>query len=82
MNTITKRPFVLSGGGSRGFAHLGVLKAFIEKDIYPEVISATSAGSIAAAYICDGYSISGSFLQKVNLDCRCSGRTGEVVCFL
>lgn len=57
MNTIIKRPFVLSGGGSRGFAHLGVLKAFIERDVYPEVISATSAGSIAAAFICDGYSI-------------------------
>ena len=28
MNTNAQlRPFVLSGGGSRGFAHLGVLKA-------------------------------------------------------
>lgn len=51
-----KRPFVLSGGGARGYAHLGVLKAFSEQDIYPEAISATSAGSIAAAFICDGYS--------------------------
>jgi len=51
-----KRPFVLSGGGARGYAHLGVLKAFSEHGIYPEAISATSAGSIAAAFICDGYS--------------------------
>ncbi|XZF15225.1 patatin-like phospholipase family protein [Chitinophagaceae bacterium MMS25-I14] len=50
-----KRPFVLSGGGNRGFAHLGVLKAFAEKNIYPEVISATSAGAIIGAMICDGY---------------------------
>jgi NTE family protein len=58
MNTnVQLRPFVLSGGGSRGFAHLGVLKAFAEKNIYPEVIAATSAGSIAAAFICDGYTI-------------------------
>jgi NTE family protein len=50
------RPFVLSGGGARGYAHLGVLKAFADQGIFPEVISATSAGSIAAAFICDGYS--------------------------
>ncbi|QJB35488.1 patatin-like phospholipase family protein [Chitinophaga oryzae] len=50
------RPFVLSGGGARGYAHLGVLKAFSERQIFPEVISATSAGSIAAAFICDGFS--------------------------
>ncbi|MBC9930542.1 patatin-like phospholipase family protein [Chitinophaga qingshengii] len=49
------RPFVLSGGGARGYAHLGVLKAFAERGIFPEVIAATSAGSIAAAFICDGY---------------------------
>ncbi|GAA3916539.1 patatin [Chitinophaga oryziterrae] len=50
-----RRPFVLSGGGARGYAHLGVLKAFEEQSIFPEVIAATSAGSIAAAFICDGY---------------------------
>lgn len=51
-----RRPFVLSGGGARGYAHIGVLKAFSEYDIFPEAIAATSAGSIAAAFICDGYS--------------------------
>lgn len=50
------RPFVLSGGGARGYAHLGVLKAFAEQSIFPEVIAATSAGSIVSAFICDGYS--------------------------
>ncbi|RXK80732.1 patatin-like phospholipase family protein [Filimonas effusa] len=49
------RPFVLSGGGARGYAHLGVLKAFEECRIFPEVISATSSGSIVAVFICDGY---------------------------
>lgn len=49
------RPFVLSGGGARGYAHLGVLKAFAERQIFPEAIAATSAGSIAAAFICDGF---------------------------
>lgn len=49
-------PFVLSGGGARGYAHLGVLKAFEERNIFPEAIAATSSGSIIAAFICDGYS--------------------------
>ena len=45
-----KRPFVLSGGGCRGFAHLGALKAFREQDIYPSEIAGTSAGSIAGSF--------------------------------
>lgn len=49
------KPFVLSGGGARGYAHIGVLQGFAERDLLPEAISATSAGSIAAAFICDGY---------------------------
>lgn len=46
---------VLSGGGARGFAHLGVIKALNENGIYPDVISGTSAGAIAGAFYCDGY---------------------------
>lgn len=45
---------VLSGGGARGFAHIGVLKALNEKGIYPEIISAVSAGAIVAALYADG----------------------------
>ncbi|MDD2634223.1 MAG: patatin-like phospholipase family protein [Bacteroidales bacterium] len=44
----------LSGGGSRGFAHLGVLEALNEKGVYPEVVSGTSAGSIAGALYSSG----------------------------
>ncbi len=46
----------LSGGGARGIAHLGVLKALHEADIYPEVISGVSAGAIAGVYYADGKS--------------------------
>ncbi|RAJ05379.1 NTE family protein [Chitinophaga skermanii] len=53
---MNKRAFVLSGGGARGYAHVGVLKAFEEVGIVPSAIAATSAGSIVAAFICDGYS--------------------------
>jgi len=46
---------VLSGGGARGFAHVGVLKALNEAGIYPDVISGVSAGAIAGALIADGH---------------------------
>jgi NTE family protein len=45
----------LGGGGSRGFAHLGVLKALNERGIYPEIISGTSAGSIVGSLYAAGY---------------------------
>jgi NTE family protein len=47
---------VLSGGGARGFAHLGVIQALNEAGIYPDIISGTSAGAIAGALYADGYS--------------------------
>lgn len=39
----------LSGGGSKGLAHAGVLKFLEEKNIKPKAISGTSAGSIVGA---------------------------------
>jgi NTE family protein len=53
---IYKTGLVLSGGGARGFAHLGVLQALNEADIFPDVISGTSAGALAGVLYCDGYS--------------------------
>jgi NTE family protein len=46
---------VLSGGGARGFAHLGVIKALNENGIFPDVVSGTSAGAIVGALYTDGY---------------------------
>lgn len=65
-----KAPFVLSGGGARGFAHLGVLKALEEAQIYPSAIAATSAGALVGAFIADGYSsdeVKKLILNHVNL---------------
>ena len=45
---------VLSGGGTRGFAHLGVLKALEESNIKPDIISSVSAGSVVGALYADG----------------------------
>lgn len=47
-------PFVLSGGGARGFAHLGVLEACAEVGIAPSAISGTSAGALLGAFIAGG----------------------------
>lgn len=47
---------VLSGGGARGIAHIGLLKALEEYGIMPDVISGASAGSIAGGLYCHGYS--------------------------
>lgn len=46
---------VLSGGGARGIAHLGVLKALLEKGVVFNRLSGTSAGSIVAALFAYGY---------------------------
>jgi len=46
---------VLSGGGARGFAHLGVIQALNEAGIKPDVISGTSAGALAGVLYADGY---------------------------
>lgn len=45
---------VLSGGGIRGIAHLGVLKALINAGIKISHISGTSAGSIVGAFYASG----------------------------
>lgn len=46
---------VFSGGGVRGSAHIGVLKALHENRIRPDMIAGTSAGSIVAGLYAYGY---------------------------
>ena len=46
---------VLSGGGARGFAHIGVVQAMYEAGLRPDIISGTSAGSIVGAMIAAGH---------------------------
>jgi NTE family protein len=47
---------VLSGGGARGFAHLGLIQALNDVGIFPDIISGTSAGALAGVLYADGYS--------------------------
>lgn len=47
----------LGGGGARGYAHLGVLKAFQEANIPVDVIAGTSMGAVVGAAWASGYRI-------------------------
>nr|WP_298996027.1 patatin-like phospholipase family protein [uncultured Allomuricauda sp.] len=48
---------VLSGGGIRGMAHIGLIKAMQEHDIEAEVISGTSVGALVGALYANGNSV-------------------------
>ena len=47
---------VLSGGGAKGIAHIGVLKAMEEAGLTPDYITGTSMGSIVGGLYSIGYS--------------------------
>ena len=51
-----KLGLVLSGGGVRGIAHIGVIKALSEHGIEPDVVSGSSAGAVVGALYCNGFS--------------------------
>jgi NTE family protein len=48
---------VLAGGGARGFAHIGVLKALMEANVPFDHLGGTSMGAIIAAGMADEWSI-------------------------
>jgi NTE family protein len=52
-----KVAFALSGGGARGLAQIGVLKALEESGIKPDIIIGTSIGSIVGGLYAAGYDI-------------------------
>lgn len=56
----------LGGGAALGAAHVGVMKAFIEKDKMPDAISGTSIGSFVGAHIAFGIPM--DELEKIALD--------------
>jgi predicted acylesterase/phospholipase RssA/CRP-like cAMP-binding protein len=47
---------VLSGGGAKGYAHIGVLRAFQEAGVPIDMVGGTSMGSVIAAAHAIGYS--------------------------
>ena len=55
-NKELKLGLVLSGGGAKGFAHIGVLKVFEEENIPITLITGNSIGTIVGALYSIGYS--------------------------
>jgi NTE family protein len=47
----------LSGGGARGFAHVGVLKALVANDVPIDLIAGTSAGSFVGGAYATGLTV-------------------------
>ena len=60
-----KIALVLGGGGTRGFAHVGVIKSLEAQGIVPDIIVGTSVGSLVGALYAAGYS--GADLERVAL---------------
>jgi len=54
---------VLSGGGARGIAHIGVLQAMDESGIKPDLVIGTSFGALIGALYSAGYS--GEMLEEL-----------------
>ncbi len=48
---------VLSGGGAKGFAHVGVIKVLEENGIIPDIIVGTSMGSVIGGFYSSGMPI-------------------------
>ncbi len=54
-NSKVKVGIAFSGGGARGFVHIGAIKAFEEAGIEFDAVAGTSAGSIIASFYAAGY---------------------------
>ena len=67
--TIPKNPKIglsLSGGGAKGFAHIGVLKVLDSLGVKVDYISGTSMGAIVGGLYASGYT--GKEIEKIVMD--------------
>lgn len=74
---------VLSGGGARGVAHIGVIKALEEHQILPTHISGSSAGAIVGVLYAYGYNWKDIFnffknIQILNIKKYALGKPGFI----
>lgn len=69
-NKNVKIGLALGGGGARGFAHLGAIKAFEEFGLKFDFVAGTSAGSLVGAFYANGwtfeqmYNVAKNFKEK------------------
>ena len=59
---------VLGAGGSRGFAHLGVIKVLEEAGLRPDLVVGASVGSVIGALYCAGLGIDALEQMALALD--------------
>ncbi len=61
---------VLSGGGAKGYAHIGALKVLEKNNIYPDRIGGTSMGAIIGGLYASGYTAKelDSLIYKIDLE--------------
>ena len=63
-----KKAIALGGGGAKGYAHLGVLKALKELDIHFDIVTDTSIGSfVGAVYAGGGIEKLEEISSKINI---------------
>lgn len=79
MANAQKVALVLSGGGSKGVAHIGVLKALEENGIPIDCITGTSMGAIVGGLYASGFSPEQieAMVTSSKFDQWLSGETGE-----
>ena len=66
-NVPARTALVLGGGGLKGFAHIGVIRALKERGIRPSVIAGTSIGALIGAAYAGGMSVREMEARAVSL---------------
>ena len=80
----TKIGLVLSGGGAKGMAHVGVIRAMEKAGIRPDFVVGTSMGSVIGGLYAMGYSADEieQIIRSIDWDLIISNRVGfETVAF-
>jgi NTE family protein len=72
--TEKKIGLALSGGGARGFAHVGVLKVLVDSGVRFDMVAGTSAGSIIGGALAAGMSVDELLLMARNVGWTDLGR--------
>jgi NTE family protein len=60
----------LSGGGARGFAHVGAIQALMEENIHFDIVAGTSAGALVGSLYAGGISPKAIMDYAQNLDLK------------
>ena len=67
---MSKIGLALGGGGAKGFAHVGVLRALEELKVHPDILTGTSMGGVVAALYAAGLSV-----ERIEASLRATGLT-------